>query len=650
MGPRHRRDIDGLRAIAIIPVVLFHAHVPYMFGGFVGVDVFLVISGYLITTLLLDDIQADRFSIAYFYERRVRRILPALFGVLAVSGILAHLLLLPDDHRDFGRSLLATVFFSSNIFFYFQGGYFDRPAETKPLLHTWSLSVEEQFYIFFPLFLLVVARYFRRRFALALGAVLLVSLASSIWGTQTHAWAAFYLAPSRAWELLVGALLATKTIPNVRKPLAANILALTGLGLIGYSVFAFSGATPFPGANALYPVVGTALVLYSGMGANTLVARFLSLGPMVFIGLISYSLYLWHWVLLTFARYYAVRPLTALEVGVTIGASVIIAAASWRFVEAPFRGRHGIGSRRWVFSRAVAISLGLSAYGVAAFLTSGMPGRFSDNTLKLLSSKDDLWTRRDQCNGTLCRIGSTGTPETFILWGDSHASAIAPVVEHVALGNRRSGFVAFQTTCAPLIGMKRYDMAPGECGGLTDSVLARVDSDRIQTILLHARWAVYAEGSGYFAESRPPLLLTPSRRMEDNYIALDTLLRGTLAELRRRQLNVVLIASVPEIGIHVPIALARMERTGFSVELAPRYSDFVRRQARTLQILRRAAEDYGVRLAYPHEEFCDTAVCSVARNGRPVYWDDDHLSSYGAMFLAPMFEQLLKAPPQGAKP
>jgi peptidoglycan/LPS O-acetylase OafA/YrhL len=335
---KHRSDIDGLRAVAVIAVVLFHTRLVRVPGGFVGVDIFFVISGYLITTLLLEDIRKERFSIASFYERRVRRILPALFTVLVFSSLAAYALFLPRDAKDYGRSLAATVFFSSNRVFAAQAGYFDAPAEMKPLLHTWSLAVEEQFYIVYPLFLFVVTRYFRKRYAIAIGFVLILSFAMSVRRLSIDPPAAFYFAGARAWELMLGGLLATAIIPELRHRMSANILGLLGLGLIGYSVFALSSATPFPGPNALYPCVGAALVIYSGVTQETLVSRVLSARPVVSVGLISYSLYLWHWVILVFSRYYLVRPLNRVEAAAVIASALVLASLSCGSSKRPFGG------------------------------------------------------------------------------------------------------------------------------------------------------------------------------------------------------------------------------------------------------------------------------------------------------------------------
>jgi peptidoglycan/LPS O-acetylase OafA/YrhL len=334
---RHRADIDGLRAIAVVPVVLFHAGVSRVSGGFVGVDIFFVISGYLITSLILGEMAEGRFSLASFYERRIRRIFPALFAVLAVCVVVAALLFLPRELKSFDRSLLATTFFVSNIYFYSGLGYFAAPPDTLPLLHTWSLAIEEQFYIVFPLLLSLVIAFGRRVWIGLIAALFLLSLAASIWVTRLNPDAAFYLAPMRVWELMLGALLAARLLPRIGSQAVREMLALAGIALIGYAVFAFSPATPFPGSAALIPCLGAALVIYAGEDdGTTLAGKVLSLWPLAFVGLISYSLYLWHWPLLVFARYWTIVPLTVWQSAAIVTTSFILAAFSWRYIEQPF--------------------------------------------------------------------------------------------------------------------------------------------------------------------------------------------------------------------------------------------------------------------------------------------------------------------------
>ncbi len=632
----HRPDIDGLRAVAVVPVVLFHAQIAPWSGGFVGVDVFFVISGYLISRLILAEMETGGFSPARFYERRVRRILPALFVVLLVASVAAYRLLLPDDTAAYGGSLLAALLFSSNVLFARQTGYFDQPAETKPLLHTWSLGVEEQFYLAYPLFLVLVGRYGRQRYALAIGSMLVLSFGWSLWSTTASPGPAFYLAPGRLWELLVGGFLATQVIPEIPNRRWAALLGLFGLAAIGYSLITFSSSTPFPGWHALIPVLGAASVIHSGAGAVSLVSRALSAAPLVFVGLISYSLYLWHWILLVFVRYFVIRPMTGLETTLAIAASVVLAILSWRFVERPFRGPQGIGSRSAVFAGALLGSLGLGAFGLLATTTDGLPGRFSPETLRLLGGRNDVWARRAECVDRHCRIGDPGAEETFVLWGDSHAGAIAPAMEQAALAGRRAGLLISQNTCPPLHRLTT-DRDHQPCAAFADSALAVIDARPIRLVVLHARWGFYADGEPYRGENR----LAPTARMGDNAAAFEPMLRTTLAALRTRRLEVVIVASVPDVGVRVPTALAQRSRSGSSAEIAPRYPDFMVRQAAAFGTLGRIAAEYGVRVVYPHEVLCDETRCAVERDGWALYTDGDHLSVHGATMLVPMLSGLL---------
>jgi peptidoglycan/LPS O-acetylase OafA/YrhL len=634
---KYRPDIDGLRAVAVMAVVLFHAGVPQVSGGFAGVDVFFVISGYLITGLILNDMEQDRFSIGSFYERRARRILPALFVVLLVASIAADDLLMPDRAQAFGQSLIATVFFYSNILFWHQSDYF-QASLVKPLLHTWSLAVEEQFYIVYPLFLFAVRRYFSKRYVLALLPVFGLSLAFCIWGVSAHRIMTFFLGPARAWELLLGGLLAIPAIPPMRHRLAANLLGCLGLGLLIYSFVKLSGDLPFPGANALYPTLGAAFIIYSGIECETIIGRALSAKPIVFIGLISYSLYLWHWIVFVFVRASLLRALSRWGVVAEILACILLASLSWKFIEAPFRGRRGRDrfSRRSIFATAALASAVLTSLGCLQYSTHGLPSRFSEPVLDLYAGKYDLWNRHDECFRRICHIGNNPGAPSFLLWGDSHAGSIAPAFEHLTVANNLSGFVASRPACAPLLGLKRYDQDNlQECVRYNDSVLAFIQAQHIQTVFLHARWGLYSEGTRYGEEGGFPALLTPNRKAEENYHEFENLFRSTIEELRRRQVNVVIIASVPEIGIDVPTALARRLIIGRAIAIEPRYSNFLQRQARAFGAMSTFAAQNSIPIIYPHQLLCDSSSCAVVRDQHALYVDDSHLSVHGAMWLMP---------------
>jgi peptidoglycan/LPS O-acetylase OafA/YrhL len=374
MRARHvsyRPDIDGLRAIAVLSVVFCHAGVGLP-GGYVGVDVFFVISGYLITSLILKELKQETFSLADFWERRIRRILPALVAVTIAALLAGWFLLMPEAYASLGKSVAALALLISNVQFWRDTGYFEAAAEEKPLLHTWSLAVEEQFYLFVPVFLLLLARTSRLHRAVALLTLaMIVSFGLSIYGTHRHPDATFYLLPSRAWELFVGALLAFVPIGWLTGSTRCKELAAAlGLALILIPCVLYDQSTRFPGLAAVPPVLGTALLIWSGNTSTAglpITNRCLTWRPFVAVGLISYSLYLWHWPLLAFARSQSISPLSYIDRFQLIAASLLIGAISWRYVELPFRSRKVFASRRWLLAVSVLMFVGLLCSGASVY-------------------------------------------------------------------------------------------------------------------------------------------------------------------------------------------------------------------------------------------------------------------------------------------
>jgi peptidoglycan/LPS O-acetylase OafA/YrhL len=373
----YRPEIDGLRALAVVPVILFHAGFAPFAGGYVGVDVFFVISGYLIASIIVEEMRGGRFSFVTFFERRARRIIPALYAVLLVTLPLGWLFMLPDNFENFGQSLFATVGVSNNVLLWMTSGYWDLSNEFKPLLHTWSLGVEEQFYFVFPLVLLALVPRGTRTTMWALAIAAVASLVLAQWFVMTKPLAAFFLLPMRAWELLLGAMFAvtrTSGVPHqvARGPLA-SVLAWIGLALILAPVFLYDSRTPFPGVAALPPTLGTLLVIMFASSSNA-VGRVLSLRWIVGIGLGSYSAYLWHQPLFAFIRLLSVEhPATWVWIA-AIAATGVLAFLSWRFVEQPFRSRERC-SRRAIFTLTIGVGALLGGAGLAIDRTSGFPQR-----------------------------------------------------------------------------------------------------------------------------------------------------------------------------------------------------------------------------------------------------------------------------------
>jgi peptidoglycan/LPS O-acetylase OafA/YrhL len=509
---RYRPDIDGMRALAVVPVCLFHAELPVFSGGFVGVDVFFVISGFLMATLIGRDLLTGHFSLGDFYERRARRILPALFAVLLACLLAATFLVPPKLFSDFGATLVGTALFASNLVFWHKSAnYFDASTDWSPLLHTWSLGVEEQFYILFPLFLMLVWSWGARARSLGTALLALISLALSIWGTQHAPTATFYLLPMRAWELLIGALPALWLLnPDSAKrlealpPWAPRVLSLIGLLSVLGSLIGFDSEMAFPGAAALVPCAGAALLLlFGGDGRSGAVTRLLSLSPLTFVGRISYSLYLWHWPLLVFAEKYvsAGRPGPSLRFGVLVVAFAA-AYASWRWVEQPFRVHGDVSARRRVYVTAAAGVALFSLAGSLVVASDGWAGRFPGmESVSLerqtLASADPDWERFDErrCfvaqpsewQGSACFLSHQATTNA-LLWGDSFAAAHAYGMFHDAHPNMN----VLQYTspqCPPIFG---YDAASRpQCARFSERISDILRENNISTVILVANWSVY---------------------------------------------------------------------------------------------------------------------------------------------------------------
>jgi peptidoglycan/LPS O-acetylase OafA/YrhL len=373
---QYRKEIDGLRAIAVIPVILFHADLQLFNGGFIGVDVFFVISGYLITSIIQRDLLEGTFTFPRFYERRARRILPALFLVTLSTLPFAWFWLLPSEFESFSKSLVALSGFASNILFWREsgvfGGYFAAAGLEKPLLHTWSLAVEEQFYVLYPIFILLFWRIGRHRLFLLIALIALTSLALSEYGQRFHPPANFYLLPTRAWEILIGSLCALHMAKTGQ--LRSNTISLFGLALIGFSIFSYSDFTPFPSVYALVPVIGAALIiLFAAPG--TVTAKILSPGIIVGAGLISYGAYLWHYPLFVFARVRSIEAPSSALLSAMVVSSFALAYLSWRFVEQPIR-KGVVSSKKFVIGTSSAV-VGFVAIGLFGIISDGSETRFA---------------------------------------------------------------------------------------------------------------------------------------------------------------------------------------------------------------------------------------------------------------------------------
>ncbi len=439
----YRPDIDGLRAVAVLAVMAFHLQFRYAQGGFTGVDVFFVISGFLITSILQVDMQAGRFSLRRFYIRRIRRILPALIAVLTATSAFALLVCMPAELRDYAGSLMGAGLSASNLYFGFHSSYFDPISLSRPALQTWSLGVEEQFYLLFPLVLLLLHRVFPRRVTPALAVLAAFSFAASVYGAFESATLAFFMPWTRACELLLGSLVATGAFPPLRSPWARNAAATCGLLVIVINFLLMNAAVPFPGFAALLPCGGAALLIWSGQPARspvqstpmrpTFVARCLSTRPVVFLGLISYSLYLWHWPVIVFQNvglWGDELPPRAVKL-ILVAISFTLAILSWRWIERPFRDGNLRLSSRSAFVFAGVSACVLVLCGAAALLFHGFPGRFPAAVVSVGDYVDEKANNRmGSCMVIRARdfkpdpcLKEDAARPNWLLIGDSHAAA-----------------------------------------------------------------------------------------------------------------------------------------------------------------------------------------------------------------------------------
>ncbi len=625
--PAYRPDIDGLRAIAVLAVVLYHAGLPGFSGGYVGVDVFFVISGYLITQIVWSELEDNRFSLSGFYLRRVKRIFPALFAVLIACSIAAYFLLIPGDLRAFGDSLNATVLFFSNFHWLKNANYFDAPAIDKPLLHAWSLAVEEQFYAVWPLMLLLFRRFLPgKRLTYAILALALISLILAEARLPDYQKDAFYFPWCRGWELMLGALLAVSP-PRLREGPLATGLGLAGLAAIALAASVYDTSTVFPGLNALLPCAGAALVIASGNAPNP-AARLLSFEPIRQIGLISYSLYLVHWPLFSFAHLYFTQKLPP-EFSLSIVAlSLVLAYASWRFIETPFRT--GKFSKPEAFGTAAAVMSGLYLCGSIFVWSGGLPSRVSKDIMALhefMERRDfSSYCRKTQVpgfeDGAACVLGEDrGGAYDFILWGDSHARHYVPAVNALALNRKLSGLAFVQFGCLPFLGDSHL---AAHCKEQNAGVARWLTENPVKVAILGGRWRNHMRDFRRFLKDS-----NPSQN------------RGgfaqTLAFLNSKGIKAAILDQTPEFSQGVELCVARdlfygRDSEHCVTEPAPRLLAWHRELDGYFDFLHQA---YSFTVASGAAAICDAEYCRARQENTLLMLDNNHLTAAGALHVAP---------------
>jgi peptidoglycan/LPS O-acetylase OafA/YrhL len=663
---QHRHEIDGLRAVAIIPVLLFHAGIGAFSGGYVGVDVFFVISGYLITGIIHRGMQDGSYSILRFYDRRARRILPALLAVCAACLPFAWFWMLPDEFTGFSASLLSVLGFGSNYYFLSETGYFEVDGALKPLLHTWSLAVEEQFYIVLPLLMWALQRYAAKWTTAAIAVLSLASFGLALYWSVVMPEANFYVLLTRFWELGAGSLLALLPLQRLRSNGVANdLLSLAGLGMILFAVLRFDDSLHVPNAWSLLPVGGAALVILCA-DERTLAGRLLCWRPLVFVGLISYSLYLWHQPLFAFARLRVIDGLGIWENWGIILAAFILATLSWRFIEQPFRTRKQVLGVR-PLSYFVPASLLLAGVGISGLAYEGFPHRVSARAAELKSISHDRNPMGDECNSgryqlldpaKACNYG-TPAPHSVALLGDSHANMLAP---HLAeeLKSRETGMVQMTYAgCLPAPGFYRSDRVDA-CSDFNAAVQNHLRSEpEIQAVVLNARWNqklmgyAYDVGEGVYLDKITSAVIPIGMPLDyvsapERPAEIGALIRKSIGELLQSGKRVVLVYPEPEAAWDVPRYMAQREMFGLaSTEpLSTGYKSYLQLNGFTIAELDRIPDSPGLLRIRPTDIFCNVDMpgrCSVERDGMPLYHDNNHFSHLGARLLAAHIAEKMEA-------
>lgn len=647
-GSSYRRDIDGLRSLAILPILLFHAGFTVFSGGYIGVDIFFVISGYLITGIICSEIDAGNFSFVKFYVRRVRRIMPALAAVLIITSAVGYFLLTTHEFREYGQSLFATSIIAANIYFWQIAGYFDSASETKPLLHMWSLGVEEQFYIFFPVVLSLLRRAPARRRKALVAVIALLSFIWSCYEVQTAPTSAFYSPISRAWEFLIGSMLAMGMVPHVRSAFAREIISIAGLAAIIFATFTYTTSTPFPGAAAVLPVFGTAALIHVGKDSK-LARRLLGSTILVWFGWISYSLYLWHWPIMAYIRYVSYGEMTPVMSIVAIAASIVLATLSWKYVENPFRSSK-FGDPTKVFAVAGAVFLPICAFGLIVHKTQGIPSRYSSEILGIANGGRDINPRRNEClqrsgskiaEGRGCDLGVGGQPVSFAVLGDSFADAMMPGIAEAAEQDGLRGRIFMREGCFALLEINQENAKCREF--MRRAAREAMAMPDVKTIVLVSRWASAAESSRVGVNTWSRFITDDQSKVESGAEAhrvfasgLDRMIDALIGK------RIIIVYGTPEQEYIVSREATLDARFHRTTQWEVTKEAYENRQAFLRGVVHSAIASHpNVMAIDTGSDWCASGICIGVLNNKALYADDNHVSRYGASLAVPALSAAL---------
>ena len=652
---KYRKEIDGLRAIAIIPVVLFHFGIDFISGGFLGVDIFFVISGYLITSIIISELKQNRFSLKDFYERRARRILPALFFVLVITTIISILILPPNILKEYSQSLVSVATFTSNIFFYLEGDYFGPKLEDMPLLHTWSLAVEEQFYLFFPLLLILVWKNWRNNLVAILFIISFISLISTQFFIENEdKQANFYLIFSRAWELLAGSLIAL-TFPALNKisTRAKNSLSMLGLIITILSLLFFNSSLHHPSYLTLIPIIGTSLLIAFSNG-NNLSGRFLSNRFFVRTGLLSYSLYLWHQPILVFIKSKSIGEpeIAHLISGVLL--SYFLAYLSLISVEKPFRNKAFLSQNKIFAYSLIFLSITLTV-GFTGHIFKGFPNRF--DTSHLYSTQIPS-PKRKECHSEHDKVVPPsnsceyyGKNINWAVFGDSHAIEPAFAISE-KIQNNNQGLVHLSFSACPPAFL--FESSSESCTAwMRESLDYLLSKDKIKNVVLAFRHSQYLHGDQLSDYPSIPDL-NPSRIMSQKYEGLTkqnaqelywesfTFAINKLLDAGKK---VYVLFPVPELPLDIekiitPVSVFN-ENHLLDLQKTTDISYYKSRHWFILEKLNNLQYNENLKSIEPIKGLCAEHTCSAVINNTSLYFDDDHLSIIGARIALSPYNLLI---------
>lgn len=658
---KYRPEIDGLRALAVLAVLFFHAEFKLFAGGFLGVDIFFVISGYLITTIMIADLESSTFTLRSFYERRIRRIVPALLAVCLVSTLFAWRLMFAPQLKQFATNLLGVITGLSNLFFWQQTGYFAPNNNLNPLIHTWSLSVEEQFYLIFPLLIRLTWKMGKTKVMQIIICLSIVSFLLAQIGSSHFPSANFYLLPTRAWELLVGCLAALimsmddfhKRLSNLPS-LAKNFISIAGFLSVLIPIFYFTQSFPTPSWLTLFPILGAAIVIIFSEFQPWL-KKVLSYKTLVGIGLMSYSLYLWHQPLFVLLRLTSISEPKIGPIIFILFVSFILAWLSWYFIERPFRNISIVKSKT-VFTLSFICVLSLLSFSIFTQRREGFPKRFPD-LARLLPSSPPLETsscfnaptKQNTNDPTPCVLGAKAKSPTIAIIGDSHVNRISEALAENLKQRDLSSQVFSYSYCAPLISFGRHDSSGQiSCKNEINSAFEKVfASPKVRTVILFAEWAYYTEGSRWGDPNVATYSADSSHtKHSENKKSFEIALRRTIAKLKHEKKNIVFIKSTPEYEVNVPEALSKLTIMRKPLVLPEEKlitrAKYESRNSNVEDVIAKVDVEKWAQVIAPFELLCRKGICEYVSDEKySLYEDSNHLSYHGAIKVVQhMFEKV----------